>query len=196
MFTTVFTTARQHIVAWVTLRPAGNHRNLSTAQTQPNVTDALSKLSLCTRPPGSDVRTMATETTRTSGRDTRHKAVSLWGWSPTECFKLLSSTLKHRFDLDSCGARGITDRCEWWVRVVFRLKYIELKCLCVLCALNCIHVNMCTAHFNRLLRDKIRKGKELRRVGQVVRGTSTLYRLKNCKYFAIQSSPLYGKALI
>ena len=44
-------------------------------EAQLHVTDALSKLGLCTGPPGSDVRTMATETTRTSGRDVRHKAV-------------------------------------------------------------------------------------------------------------------------
>jgi len=80
MFATVLTTARQYIVSWATLRPAGNHRNHSSStayglQAHLHVTDALSKLSLCTRPPGSDVRTTATETARTSGRDIRHTDV-------------------------------------------------------------------------------------------------------------------------
>ena len=129
----------------------------------------------------------------------RHKTqscVALRRWSPTECFKLLSSTHKHRFDLDSCGARGITDRCERWVPDVFQLQYIRFKCPCVLCAFNCMHVNVCTALFNRLLWENAWKGKQLRCVGQVVRETSNLYRLKNGKYFSIQSSPVSGKALI
>lgn len=107
----------------------------------------------------------------------RHKTqsnVALRGWSPTECFKLLSSTHEHRFGL-TVVARGVfqTGRCEWRVRDVVQWKYIKLKCPCVLCAFNCIHVNMCTALFNRL-RDKTWKGKQLRRVGQVVRERSTL----------------------
>jgi hypothetical protein len=130
----------------------------------------------CTRPPGSDVRTMATETTRTSSRETRHKAVCHCEDEAPQnvsnyCRRLMNTGLTL-----TVVARGVfqTDRCEWRVRDVFQLKYIELKCPCVLCALNCTHVNMCTALFNRLLRDKSWEGKQLRSIGQVVRETSTL----------------------
>ena len=88
----------------------------------------------------------------------RHKTqscVTLRGWSSTPPPQNVSNYCRRptrtSLTLTVVERREFqTDIREWWTRDVFQLKLTGLKCTCVLCVFNYIHVNTCTVLFNRL----------------------------------------------